>query len=746
MTLLSDLYGGAGGGMSNMVEDTTPQLGGDLDMNGHNVGGNTETQLDDAVSKKHAAGSDTDLDSTFEATFVKKADTVNVLSDITSSGADIEDAVTKKHAATLIGTKTIDETDIGNEKVIAYNSTSGNLEYETAGVGGGLDNIVEDTTPQLGGNLDMNGHSIGGNTEAQLDDAVSKKHAATLIGTKTIDETDIGHSRVIAYNISTGHLEYEAAGGGNVNTSGSPIDNDFAKFTDGTHIEGRSYSEVRADLGIEAGADVTDTANVTSAGALMDSEVDADIKTFALPANTTISTAGKALIDDASASVQRTTLGLGSAATRSAEDSMTDGANLPDGHAIKTYGDSNWGGGSVAGSDTQVQFNDGGSFGGDSGMTFTKATNVLKVAGKIWDGTTATIYNEESYLPAQKFSQVIGTSGSPDSTGKVVVHAEKFTSKNAGATVGEAVATFSISKKSGSSWASGVRGEGCAHDGTGEIHGVIGAVVSYKAGSGADGLGIYGLAGVTNDFAGRSSYNIGIEADVGSFVYGATRQYNLNCPLSAGFMAINRSSTHPLNYGYCVGVGQWHTGFMVIADTITPNYEAIYINGGSSAAKDYSGIVMGGYILNGIDMSGATIAGVAISIPESVQITLNGKNAMYSNGVNLVLGGGFTTVYASADIYATGSISAAGGCCADYVFESKYNLMELDDLQTFTKNTHCLPNMTINDTDKVDLVISVNELLVKTEEQALYILQLHKRLKVLELKKRLTRRSKYAIL
>ncbi|WP_419911905.1 hypothetical protein [Hoeflea sp.] len=64
--------------------------------------------------------------------------------------------------------------------------------------------------------------------------------------------------------------------------------------------------------GIEAGADVTDTGNVTAAGALMDSEVDPDIKTLSLPANTTITSAGAALIDDANAAAQRATLGLGS--------------------------------------------------------------------------------------------------------------------------------------------------------------------------------------------------------------------------------------------------------------------------------------------------------------------------------------------------------------------------------------------------------------------------------------------------
>ena len=69
---------------------------------------------------------------------------------------------------------------------------------------------------------------------------------------------------------------------GTVDTSGTPVDDDFAKFTDADTIEGRSYSEVKSDLG------------------------------------------------------------LGTAAERAAEDTLTDGSNLPDGAAIKAYGDSNW--------------------------------------------------------------------------------------------------------------------------------------------------------------------------------------------------------------------------------------------------------------------------------------------------------------------------------------------------------------------------------------------------------------------
>tara|TARA_R110000796_G_scaffold16675_3_gene51962 strand:+ start:5263 stop:7611 length:2349 start_codon:yes stop_codon:yes gene_type:complete len=67
--------------------------------------------------------------------------------------------------------------------------------------------------------------------------------------------------------------------------------------------------------GIEALADVTDVTNVTAAGALMDSEVSANLKTLVLPASTTISTFGASLVDDLTNTAARTTLGLGTAAT-----------------------------------------------------------------------------------------------------------------------------------------------------------------------------------------------------------------------------------------------------------------------------------------------------------------------------------------------------------------------------------------------------------------------------------------------
>lgn len=96
---------------------------------------------------------------------------------------------------------------------------------------------------------------------------------------------------------------------------------DAMELTDHTHanqsvLDATTASFLTADEtkldGIEAGADVTDTANVTAAGALMDSEVTSltGVKSLTLPDNTTISTFGATLTDDLNAAAARTTLGL----------------------------------------------------------------------------------------------------------------------------------------------------------------------------------------------------------------------------------------------------------------------------------------------------------------------------------------------------------------------------------------------------------------------------------------------------
>lgn len=149
-------------------------------------------------------------------------------------------------------------------------------------------------------------HGLGGSehaasTLAQLNAKVSD---ATLIDTTDARLSDARTPTSHALSSHTGDADQISEGATNL----------FLTSAERTKLSG-----------IETAADVTDTANVTAAGALMDSEVDANIQTFALPANTTISAFGATVIDDADAAAARTTMGAASTsvATGSASGLMS---------------------------------------------------------------------------------------------------------------------------------------------------------------------------------------------------------------------------------------------------------------------------------------------------------------------------------------------------------------------------------------------------------------------------------------
>lgn len=198
-------------------------------------------------------------------------------------------------------TTILDEDSMATDSATALSSQQSIKAYVDAQVAGG--------TTALSVVLGV-GNSTGG-----TDIVVT---AGDEVTTDTISET----TSAAGVTIDSVLLKDGLVDARDVATDGTKLDGiEAAATADQTDAEIRTAVEAATDSNvftdadhskldaIEALADVTDTANVTTAGALMDSEVDADLKTFILPASTTISTFGATVVDDTSAGAVRTTIG-----------------------------------------------------------------------------------------------------------------------------------------------------------------------------------------------------------------------------------------------------------------------------------------------------------------------------------------------------------------------------------------------------------------------------------------------------
>lgn len=289
--------------------------------------------------------------------------------------------IPKQDDAKKIQGKPVDE-GVGNP------SDGDILVYRDAG-----DDWTLETKPSGGGGGSSSWGNISGNISNQTDlqaaldakAASSHTHATTDITSGTMADARIAESNVTQHQAALSVTESQISDLGSYITatltneevqdivggmvtgnteSGITVayqDSDGTiDFTVDSQTDENFTSALKTKLdGIETSADVTDTANVTAAGALMDSEVDADLKTLTLPANTTISTFGASLVDDASAIAARTTLGVDAAGTDNAPSASTsvagkvelattaetdtgtatDRAVTPDGLAGSNYGE-----------------------------------------------------------------------------------------------------------------------------------------------------------------------------------------------------------------------------------------------------------------------------------------------------------------------------------------------------------------------------------------------------------------------
>lgn len=180
---------------SNVVDDTSPQLGGNLDVNGNKIvatglGADIHLEPDAAGSLNVGAAMGTQYTATINGLEVAGGDPsaahhiygigawlhefkvggLDLSNDFTglrfpNSASEVAIDIGSTEVSSLtasafsVGNYTfnIDQTvGAGNDgQVLAYDHATGEITLSAA-AGGGLSDLVDDTTPQLGGNLDLN--------------------------------------------------------------------------------------------------------------------------------------------------------------------------------------------------------------------------------------------------------------------------------------------------------------------------------------------------------------------------------------------------------------------------------------------------------------------------------------------------------------------------------------------------------------------------------------------------------------
>ena len=166
---------GGSGGLSNVVEDTTPQLGGNLDLNSKDITGTGNISITGGFNATGVSTFQENVNFTSTASFgdndkinVGTGNDLQIFHDGTSNiisdavGAGISLVGNTKVVGVLTATSfsgslaTTDLTGTITNAQLAGSIADGKLASTF------LKNVVEDTTPQLGGNLDANSKDIIG--------------------------------------------------------------------------------------------------------------------------------------------------------------------------------------------------------------------------------------------------------------------------------------------------------------------------------------------------------------------------------------------------------------------------------------------------------------------------------------------------------------------------------------------------------------------------------------------------------
>jgi hypothetical protein len=180
------------------------------------------------TSSNHAANSSnfSNNSSNFANTASNAANAANAARDAALSATDSFDD-------TYLGAKASDPTldndgDALNAGDLYYNTTAGNLKYYTGSAwvaitSGGITDVVQDGTPQLGGNLDVNGNSIVSVSNGNINITPNGTGSVVLDGL-SYPQADGSANQVLKTN-GSGVLSFTTLQGGNITTEGDYFSN-----------------------------------------------------------------------------------------------------------------------------------------------------------------------------------------------------------------------------------------------------------------------------------------------------------------------------------------------------------------------------------------------------------------------------------------------------------------------------------------------------------------------------------------